>query len=243
MATKNIIGFSTGDLYRSKMSTLEMAELFYSVGANAIELSFATPAKLFKAEKSGRLIKLVKKFDYITLHASWKELTYGPDETTKKVLAELRLFCNELPIRSIVMHPDIVKDFKILADSGLPFAIENMDNRKKFGINAADFKTIKKLGDFNYVIDLQHVYDHDHGMKLASELIKVMGKKISHYHVSGYTKDEIHVPVHLASNREEIANCLKKMPRAPIILEGLIASDAKKVAKKELEFIANCIKS
>ncbi len=231
------IGFTTGSLYRSKMSLAEIAEFYYSCGANAIELSWATPAEFLSAEISERLIEAAKKFEYISIHAPWKEVSYDSGSETEKIVAKLKIFCSSLPIKGIVLHPHIIADFDILKRSNLPFLLENTDKRKKFGIAAGDFEKLKSKCDFGFVLDLQHAYEHDPTMKLAAELIKVMGDRLNHFHVSGESEGEIHVPVHLARNKDAIAAILKKLPAAPIILEGILLNDFKKTIEEELNFV------
>jgi hypothetical protein len=239
-SSKKIIGFSTGDLYRSPISMAEMAELYYSCGANAIELSFGTPEEINNFAITNRFIKAVEKFAFISIHSPWKEGGYDNSKETQKILDKLKSLCAVLPIKGIVMHPDTIKDMEILKKSGLPFLLENMDSHKKFGKSLADFAELKKRCDFGFVLDLQHAYEHDQAMKLAKDLAEIMGNRLSHLHVSGESDSENHVPVHLARNREAIAGVIKFMPPVPIILEGaFLEDDLENTIKNELSFIKN----
>ena len=59
------IGFSTGSLYRSGIPFDERVKLYHRLGANAIELSFATPDWLLKYELTEDKIDSIKKFDFV----------------------------------------------------------------------------------------------------------------------------------------------------------------------------------
>lgn len=237
--TNGPVGFSTGCLYRSKMPMSEIAELYHSCGANAIELSFATPAEFFNTEITKELISAAKKFDFISIHAPWKEINYSVSPETEKIIEKLKTIRAKLPIKGIVLHPHLIDDFEILKRSGLPFLLENTDKRKKFGICPEDFEELKKKCDFGFVLDLQHAFEHDPTMELAKKFIETMGVRLNHLHVSGESQGEIHVPAHLARNREAIVQMLElKLPQ-PKILEGIMINDIENTISKELNFINN----
>ncbi len=66
------IGFSTGCLYKSKMTFLEKIRLFHSLGATAIEIHLEE----LQTGSSEETIKTLKKFSTITIHAPWKKGGY-----------------------------------------------------------------------------------------------------------------------------------------------------------------------
>jgi len=230
------VGFSTGCLYRSEMPFEKIIMLYQSSGADAIELSFATPEKLLEYQLPEEAIKCAKNFEYVTIHAPWKEVRYG-SKNSDEIVEKLRFLCDKLPVDGIVLHPDTIDDFKRLNESGLPFLLENMDKRKNYGTRPEQFKELKRKYDFGFVLDTQHAYEHDPSMKLAEELVQVMGNRLKHMHVSGYAESEIHVPVHLAINRTEITKILKLGVNVPKILEGLVLENVEGPMKNELEYV------
>jgi len=230
------IGFTTGCLYRSDIPFEETIGLFHSLGADAVELSFATPGELLKYQLSGQMAADIKKYAFISIHAPWKEARYDSSSTADSMIEKLRSLCRELPVEGIVLHPDTISDFEKLDKSGLLFLLENMDRRKKCGIYPEEFEKLKEEYSFGFVLDTQHAYEHDPNMNLAKELIDAMGDRLKHMHVSGCAESEIHVPVHLAANKEAITKILELGINVPKILEGILLEDIEKTIKNELEY-------
>ncbi|MEK6757488.1 MAG: hypothetical protein AABX88_00015 [Nanoarchaeota archaeon] len=231
------IGFTTGSLYRSEIPFEKRIELYHSLGANAIELSFGTPTQLFEFQLSEKITKDIKKFKFITIHAPWKEVRYNESSETRQIINKLKTLNNKFSVKGIVLHPDTIDDFDILVRSGLPFLLENMDKRKDFGTLPKHFEELKNKYNFDFVLDLQHAYEHDHSMQLTKNLIELMGKRLKHMHVSGHTKSEIHVPTYLADNKDAITKILKLRVDVPKILEGILLEDINETIKSELEYV------
>ena len=233
------IGFATGSLYRTEIPFDERIKLYYSLGADAIELSFATPNQLFDYHLSEQAKNNIEKFASVSIHAPWKEVRYWDNSETQKIIDKLRTLCSKLPVEGLVLHPDTIDNFEILDQSGLPFLLENMDRRKSYGTHPEQFRELKRKYNFGFVLDIQHAYEHDSSMQLAKELIDVMGNKLKHMHISGYSESEIHVPTHCAVNKKEITEILRMGLNVPIILEGILLEDIQNSIKKELEYIRN----
>ena len=230
-------GFSTGSLRRANVPFNERIRLYHSLGADAIELSFATPTELFEYNLSDQSKRDIKKFKAVSIHAPWKEFRYNSDSKTQEIINKLKTFCNELPIRGLVLHPDTIDDFEILKQSGLPFLLENMDRRKAYGTHPEHFKELKRKCNFGFVLDVEHAYEHDPSMKLAKEFVEVMGDRLKHLHVSGCSESAGHVPTYSAINKKEITKILKLKLAVPIILEGALIEDASNSITKELEYV------
>lgn len=229
------VGFTTGSLYRSEIPFEDRIKLYSSLGADAIELGFATPKELFQFNPSNEAIDAVKKFEHVSIHAPWKNIRYN--SKSSEVIAALASLCEKLPINGIVMHPDTVEDFSILEKTSLPFLIENMDSRKKYGTHPEHIRELKERYNLGFVFDVQHAYEHDQTMNLARELVDVMGERLKHMHVSGHNGSERHIPVHLAANRKSIAEILKLGLNAPKILEGIIFDHFEATIKNELNYV------
>ncbi len=232
------IGFTTGCLYRSKIQMSKRPALYNSHGSNAIEISFATPDELSDYTLTQQIKEHSKKFDFVSLHAHWKDVSYAREIRTKEIVAKIRHLCDSLPIKTVVLHPDTIAEFSVLDDLNFPFVLENNDSRKEFGIDMKDFYEIMHYGEFGYVLDLQHAYENDASMKLADNLLAFFGSQLSHLHVSGENNHENHVPVHLAHNRESIASFFKRWHISlPIILEGILLENIEQTITAELEFV------
>ena len=231
------IGFTTGSLYRSEIPFDERIKLYHSLGADAIELSFATPNQLFGYTISEEAKNNIEKFASISIHAPWKEVRYDSGSETQAIINKLRTLCDQLPIEGLVLHPDTIDDFEVLDQSGLPFLLENMDRRKPYGTHPKQFEELKRKYNFGFVLDVEHAYEHDSSMKLAREFIEVMGDRLKHMHVSGYNESEIHVPTYCAVNKQEITEILKIGLSVPIVLEGILLEDIPSSIKRELEYV------
>lgn len=233
------IGFTTGSLYFSQIPLKNIVKMYYSLGADAIELSFSTPNALLEYKFDKEIIKDIQKFETISIHAPWKEIRYDSGDDTDKIIKKLKRIYDKLPIKGIVLHPDRVDGFERLEKTGLPFLIENMDQRKEYGISPEQFKIFKKDYNFGFVLDLQHSYEHDPTMKTAKKLIKIMGDRLKHIHVSGCNQFERHAPTYLADNKKSISKILKMGINTPKILEGILSENIKETIKNELRYIRN----
>jgi len=211
------IGFSTGCLHKAGMQANEAVRLYHCIGADAIELSFASSAELDAFSLTTTATKTLEQYKYVSIHAPWKARY---DSSSYKTLDKLRYLYETTSASGIVLHPANDVDFQMIDRQGLPFLIENMDSRKKFGTTPEDFRKLAEDYRFGFVLDLQHAYEHDPSMTLAMELINAMGDRLKHMHVSGCTEMENHVPVHMAKNAENITKILDQHKNIPKILEG-----------------------
>jgi sugar phosphate isomerase/epimerase len=230
-------GFSTGALYRIVMPLEEKIDKLHTLGASAIELGIITPEVLRNFRLTPELRKMVKRFDYISIHGPFIEARYGRNGETKEVTDRLRELCDELPVGGIVVHPDLVDDFEALEKTGLPIIIENMDRRHTVGISPEYIRKLKDNYDFGFVLDLQHAYEQDTSMSMAKEMIEVMGGRLRHMHVSGCLGEDGHVPVHMAENRDNIVRVLQQGIRVPKIFEGVFVDRIDRTISRELSFV------
>lgn len=233
------VGFTTGSLYRSKIDFDQRIELYQSFGADAIELSFATPYELEKFNLSEGLAETIKKFASISIHAPWKDVRYDSSSITQQIIERLRSICQTLPIKGLVLHPHTIDNFKILDESGLPFLVENMDGRKSSYTHPKHFVEIMKKYNFGFVLDIEHIYEHDVSMQLGNDFIDFMGDRLVHMHVSGRSETEIHVPTHAAPNRDALEKILKLNINVPKILEGILLENIDDMIKTELDYVRN----
>src|SRR3989344_7402281 len=220
------VGFTTGSLYRSSFTCEEIIKLYSSLGADAIELSFLAPKELMQFNPSPETKKIIQGFKHVSIHAPCKGITYNQSDSSE-VIKKLSELCAELSIEGIVLHPDTVENFYMLDKLNLPFLIENMDKRKKYGTHPEQIRELKEKYNFGFVFDVQHAYEHDPKMNLARELIDVMGNRLKHMHVSGENESESHAPTHFSNNRKEIGEILKLGIQVPKILEGILSEDLK----------------
>ena len=231
------IGFSTQCLGMSSMPLEERIKFYYSLGNNAIELSFRKEVQLNEFVLTPEIVRNIKKFDYISVHAPWREVIYKHDKKTDEIIKKLRELCRKIPVQGIVLHPDVVDDFIHMENSGLPFLFENMDTRKKIGMYPEHFTKLIKDHSFGFVLDVQHAYDTDPTMKLARKFISVFGDRLKQMHVAGRTESLRHFPVHISDNKDAIVEILKLGIDVPKILEGLLLENISQTVSRELDFV------
>ena len=211
------IGFSTGAKHLSYLPLEEKIKLFREFGCNIIELSFGEREQLMGFDISDAIKKELALYELVTIHAPWTNgARYNKDSSD--ILSKLKDICSELKIYGIVVHPNTVDDYEILKKSGLPFLIENMDNRARCGTHPSEFEKLKQDYNFGFVLDLQHAYMHDPTMQLAGELMEAMEGRIREFHVSGELKGNPHSLLCRADNDKAILGMLRR--DTPIILEG-----------------------
>ena len=232
------VGFSTGCLYKTGIKIEEIIKLYNSIGANAIEISFGSLHELSNFNLTQEIIQDVKKYDFVSLHAPW-DIRYGNNKKTQKIITKLEYLFKNLTAEGIVLHPDTIDSFSFLEKSSLPFLLENMDPRKKFGTHPDSFERLRKGYEFKFVLDLFHAYENDFSMKLAKEFLKVMGNDLNHFHVSGLLGDSRHIPTYSADNKESIIEIINLERDIPRISEGNIFNNIEKTLFEELNFLKN----
>jgi hypothetical protein len=235
------IGFSTGCFYRADMDLYEKIRFCSQLGTDAIEISMATLDELKKVELSKPVVDEVNKFDYVSVHAPWKEIRYRKkNPEAEEILEKLKEMCSVLPVQGVVMHVHRIDDFSLLSQAQLPFLLENNDKRKSFGILPSHFRQLGEICDFGYVLDVEHAYEIDPTMDMAKIFVSEMNGRLKEMHVSGSTESEIHYPTYRAENSHEIAEILKLKIDVPIILEGVLGDNMEKmpyIAANELKFV------
>ena len=157
---------------------------------------------------------LVQDFDFVSLHAR-TDVTYANDDSTIALLERLRGLHLRLGLDSVVFHPDVVEDWRLIRESGLPVSVENMDRNKSFGKTAHEVAAIVENNDFRLVLDVNHAYTNDPSLELAAEFRRLLGNRISHVHLSGF--QSLHEPL-FRTDQPEIVRAVP--PEVPIILEG-----------------------
>ncbi len=243
MSIRNlVIGPSTGWLYAKEIFSLtQQAAFLKTTGANAVEVCLArweSEDKRMLSLKADRAFG-AKTFIHRSLHLPdvcglKPELQIA---TAKKAVA----LCGAT---TAVTHPlkvggeYPVESYERMIAAGIPLAIENMDRRKDSGFNLAELEVLVASTRCKFVLDVQHAYEHDLGMKYATDLLESLKSHLTHLHVSGETKDNIHSLVHKATNTKTIVEFVGRVLAAknvPLILEGEYTTFEE--IKREIEFL------
>lgn len=243
-----LIGFSTGTLYKKEIPIEKKIDMFSSIGANAIELSFGYPQDLVRFKETFRVIPevlgaLLEKFDFVSFHAPFQKISYGSRdaEETLRILKDMSCFVRN----GFVFHPSEIGNERALSDSGIDVLIENLDRKKDFGNMPQDLHKFRDMYG-GFVLDIYHAYQMDPTMVNIPGFLRVMDGKLRHLHVSGSTNSLSHTPLHSSDNKEVISSAVRQVfehGKYPIILEGKMSHeiDIKSVASRELDYIRRIV--
>lgn len=171
----------------------------------------------------------IQGFEFISVHAPIYK--GGKMDEYMRAMDAICKFHSEVNFNSVVLHPDAFDNFKFLKQFDLPFAIENMDNRKKSCKDVTDLHQVFNKFDVPMVLDMNHCFSNDSSMKLADDLVEAFCSKIEEIHLSGF--DTFHDP--LFKTKQEII--MDAMPdiSLPIIIESGL--DSVEEINVELEYI------
>lgn len=212
MAGHHPIGVSTGifDDLRNAWRPLVLAAC--GVSTYAAELS-----ALSEDELPGLIAYLNQKprlpFRYLSVHAPVKNRSMD-DIATAQLLDGF-----PLSVRSIVTHPDALRDFAPYRDLGTRLVLENMDERKRAGRTADELEAIfDALPDAGFCFDVAHAHSIDPTMSAAHDLIDRFPARLRQVHLSSLA-DGHHVPLTRA-DEHLFASVLDRCRDVPWILEA-----------------------
>lgn len=212
------IGFSGGAVARHTPDR-DLLELYRKAGADAVELTLSAE-EILQNRVLPSLSNALQAFRWKSVHAP----TLEEPEVREAVLRALREAARRVPLNVIVLHPQTDLDLPRLdQDEGQLLAIENMDRRKLLGHGPEFFQDLSRSTQrLRFVLDLQHAFEHDPTLKLATRIHQAMSPRVSHLHVSGESPGRRHAPLQEATNRGTILRALQTLTpwEHPVLLEG-----------------------
>jgi len=181
------IGFSTGSIALGDF-TKAINDLNKKNGT-VIELSALREAELLPLLSSLPTLNL-EKYKYISIHAPSKLTTFSERELVDhlKQIVEFNW--------PIVVHPDIIKDFRLWKVLGKNLCLENMDKRKEIGRTTNDMEILfNELPDAVFCFDIAHVRQVDPTMMEGILMIEKFKDKLVQLHVSEVNTESKHQPL------------------------------------------------
>lgn len=212
-----LIGFSTGSLaFGDFRKALEMMS---HSGSNAVELSALREAELEPLMAALPDLNLTK-YQYYSFHAPSKLVKYTESQIVNWLfdITRLKYF--------IIVHPDVINDFKIWRKMGSWLCIENMDKRKPTGRTADELKLIfERLPEASFCFDIGHARQVDPTMLESRRILNMFKDRIKQYHLSEVNSKGIHEPLSLHGiwSYKRFANYLNN--GIPIILETPVSAN------------------
>jgi hypothetical protein len=238
-SNRGILGFSTGCLHQSEIRLVDKLKAFLRAGATILELVFRTPEDLFNFSFSEVEMSKFRKFTMITIHAPCDNIRYFDGlGMTDAVLKRIKDISDQLAVSGVIFHPDTVDNFHGLELVGLPVLFENLDKNNSVFILPEEFEKLRMDYDFGFVLDLQHVFEHDQSMFMADEMVLAMGNRLNHLHVSGCNGQYCHAPLYSSNNWRDISRTLKTILTVPVVMEGLLTGNISEATKREYAFVS-----
>ncbi len=131
-----ILSLFTGSIYlaakRNKLVGL-IEEKFTEL-IDGVELCFILKKDFDGFDLSEKAVGFLNSLKFNTLHAPVKGLKHGKNKKTKTVLRKIHDTGKNINLKQVSFHPNCIKDFSVLAESGLNVCIENLlDGEKRKG--------------------------------------------------------------------------------------------------------------
>ena len=221
------IGFSTGALalgdYRRGLQLQRRFERVRVVELSALRDHELGPLLdgLDQLELSG--------LDYVSVHAPSKLVKL--DERT--VFEQLEQLPEAWPI---IVHPGIMLTPAWWRRLGPRLCIENMDNRKTRGRNAAELRELFEIyPEATFCLDVGHARQLDPTMALALKMLFEHGSRLRQLHVSDVGPRGEHQPVR-ALARWAFERVAKHVPRScPLIIESVVGPEGMEAELRAVE--------
>ena len=212
LARHHPLGISTGVFVELRSSWPRLVAEACAVSTYAVELS-----ALSAAELPGLISYLGSKprlpFSYVSVHAPVKGLA-ADEASTAQTLGHLPLF-----VRSIVTHPDGLRDIRPYRSLATRLVLENMDDRKHTGRTAGELAAMfDEMPEAGFCFDIAHAYAVDPSMSVAHDLLDAFRSRLRQVHVSSL-QDGSHVPL-TEEDEDLFAPLLARCRDVPWILEA-----------------------
>jgi endonuclease IV len=241
MNKKGTIGFSTGCFYKIADDQVVRLEMIRELGIKTAELMLNDPHYVFDLDIA-KVSKISRDFEHLSIHAPVRiDFSYGNGSKSEQaVIARLEKICSLIDITVVVFHPDTIVDFEVVGGWNFPVALENSDWRKVIGKTFRSMKMLIKKAQVPMVLDVNHIFSNDRSMESFENYTDEFGEHIAEFHVSGFDKEKLHIPLH-SVDQKNLAAVLPfvRQHGAPIIIESAFEKeDGESDFRGELEFVS-----
>ncbi len=229
--SKNI-GYSSGALFKDDFK--RAIKLCKKLNIKVLELSTLRESELKQFVKEIDTLDL-STFSYISFHAPSKISNISE----KDLIKSLNIIADKG--WNIVVHPDIISDFKKWIHFGELLCIENMDSRKPIGRNYSELKSIfQKLPKASLCFDVAHAMQIDSSMVETNKILSNFQSRIKQFHVSSLGSNNKHsiLNFHSIEIYGRFSRYFKKS--IPIIIESPITKERE--IQREI-FLSSMIRS
>ncbi len=234
----NLISISTGLVYKFITDRNEMIRKLREFSPDGIELSFAAPEYLFNFSVTADNRAYLRSLPYVTIHAPWKTVVYGPGGNGQAVVAAIEKLYLEINAKNVTVHASEVQDFEMFHSPRCQWSVENDDWRK--GVNHLEqIETILCRHPWlKFTFDFAHALTIDENEPKA--YLEKLGSRMSQIHLS-YLDHELQDHHFLCQHRNAQIDVLAKfavIAGKPLVLE-CVAGTEKEISwvSEEMEYI------
>jgi hypothetical protein len=205
------IGYSTGSIAKGDFNLA--IEILSSHDITAIELSALRENEIRTLITSLNQLNL-SRYQYVSFHAPSKLELIEENE----LIDILQSVPEAWPI---IVHPDIISNYKEWEVFSSQLCIENMDKRKPCGRTVRDLQFIfNQLPEATFCLDVAHARQVDPTMSQCYQMLKVFPERLVQIHLSDVTSDSNHVPLNMQA-MDAYKRIIGNIPNnIPVILES-----------------------
>ena len=208
------IGFSTGALALGDFQ--RGVALQRRPDINAIELSALRENELDTLIDALPSLDL-HHFDYVSFHAP-SQIDAGSEQRIVdrlKVVADRRI--------PIIVHPNVIWDFRSWRQLGGAVLLENMDQRNLVGRTVFEMRPFfDGLPDAGFCFDIAHARQIDPTMTVADELLHAYSDRLAELHISEVDEGCRHIAITRSTIRAYRSVAQQIPDTLPVIIESMI---------------------
>lgn len=234
----SLISISTGLVYKFFTDRNEMIRELREFSPDGIELSFAAPEYLFDFSVTADNREYLQSLPYVTIHAPWKQVVYGPGGNGQSVVAAIEKLYLEINAKNVTVHASEVQDFEMFHSSRCQWSVENDDWRK--GVNLLEqVEAILRQHPW-----LKFTFDFAHALTINADepraYLKKLEPRMSQIHLSYFDHK---LPDHhfLCQHRDAQIDALTKLVATagkPLVLECVAGKEEEiQLVSEEIEYI------
>jgi len=233
------ISISTGLVYRLTEDFNERIDMLKKFQPDGVEINFAHPQYVLDFKLSPTNEKFLKSLKFVTIHAPWREISWGKDDLSLAVLKALNELYLKIGAKNINFHVPIT-DFNQLTKYDFQASIENDDYKA-----ATPAKSVDELDDILKNNDkLKFVFDFAHALTVYPEeiprFLSELGDKICAIHIS-YLDKKMKDHGFLSQQNDRKLDELTKLVVAsgkPLIIESVASNKTEvELVRQELKFL------
>lgn len=235
-----VICFSTGFCTGWNISKVKAVSFLKNIsGLAGVELMFYTPKELADFLASFDDYEFLQSMPENSIHIPVKDIVYAQNSPSFQVLeAAVRLY-KKIHAKRIIVHSNLVQDFKIFDSLGAFFCIENLS----YGKEKTSMQTPSQIKEFlfehekfGFCLDTCHAMSNG----IEPKAFFGLGDLISQVHASsakGFGLEQTHTPLYKTAkkNLKYIVPALTL--QKPVIIESVLPVNDSKTLRKEFDFV------